>query len=294
MPKLPKNNGLRLFNKCAKQVKKEFEKQGRPEKWNEIQKWTSANVYPKFKGKSVNQVKVADIKKEVELALGLTAPKKVSPCFSVFAVNKADIISLEWWEIENTLQGLPQNVQVRVNGGSEFGRTRIDQVQNINIEIEVQPIVENIRQFVDNKSGLVFEGIIKVVPNKKDDGSNCSYFIDFVLSDGTKLLDEEGQVAQEREVPVEDTGRVERIKKVQSKKKQTKRERLKKAKTQKRPTKSKKETVKKPTRQRTPLADKNRAKEILLEEFKLGLKTKAEYRKAVKEIEEMFDEGGII
>ena len=75
MPKLPKNNGLRLFNKCAKQVKKEFEKQGRPEKWNEIQKWTSANVYPKFKGKSVNQVKVADIKKEVELALGLTAPK---------------------------------------------------------------------------------------------------------------------------------------------------------------------------------------------------------------------------
>ena len=42
----------------------------------------------------------------------------------------------------------------RVNGGSEFGRTRIDQVQNINIEIEVQPIVENIRQFVDNKVGL--------------------------------------------------------------------------------------------------------------------------------------------
>ena len=110
--------------------------------------------------------RVADIKKEVELALGLTAPKKVSPCFSVFAVNKADIISLEWWEIENTLQGLPKNVQVRVNGGSEFGRTRIDQVQNINIEIEVQPIVENIRQFVDNKSGLVFEGIIKVVPSK--------------------------------------------------------------------------------------------------------------------------------
>lgn len=294
MPKLPKNNGLRLFNKCAKQVKKEFEKQGRPEKWNEIQKWTSANVYPKFKGKSVNQVKVADIKKEIGLALGTTPPKKVSPCFSVFAVNKADLDSTEWWDIENTIQGLPNNVQIRVNGGSDFGRTRIDQAQNINTEIDVQPIIEKIREYMNNNSGLFFDGIIKVVPNKKDDGSNCSYFIDFVISDKDKPLVIEGEVVEDREVPTKDTGRVERIKKVQSKKRQTKRQKLKKAKTQKRPTKSKKTTQPKTKEKRTPLADKNRAKEILLEEFKLGLITKAEYREGREKIDNMYKEGGIV
>ena len=44
----------------------------------------------------------------------------------------------------------------------------------------------------------------------------------------------------------------------------------------------------------TPLADKNKAKELLLEEFKLGLKTKSEYRKEVKKIENMFSKGGKI
>ena len=313
MPKLPKNNGLRLFNKCAKQVKKEFEKQGRPEKWNEIQKWTSANVYPKFKGKSVNQVKVSEIKKELDLALGLTKPKKVSPCFSVFAVNRADLDEqIEWWDMENTLQGLPPNVQVRINGSAEFGRTRIDQAGNINPEIEVQPIVEKIREYMNNDSGLNFNAVLKVVPNKKDDGSNCSYFIDFVLAKGEQNLESEGQVVEERKVSQIDTGRVERLKGIKSKKKKTKREKLKETKSKARPTKAKakkpvlkkakkpvvkkakKPVVKKPKIQRTSLADKNKAKEILIEEFKLGLKTKAEYRKAVEIIENMYDKGGLI
>jgi len=304
MPKLPKNNGLRLFNKCAKQVKKEFEKQGRPEKWNEIQKWTSANVYPKFKGKSVNQVKVSEIKKELDLALGLTKPKKVSPCFSVFAVNSADITEIQWWDMENTLQGLPPNVQVRVNGTAEFGRTRIDQAGNINPEIEVQPIVEKIREYINNDSGLNFNAVLKVVPNKKDDGSNCSYFIDFVLAKGLENLESEGQVVEERKVSQIDTGRVERLKGIKSKQKKTKREKLKETKSKARPTKTKakkpvvkkakKPVAKKPKIQRTSLADKNKAKEILIEEFKLGLKTKAEYRKAVEIIENMYDKGGLI
>lgn len=57
-----------------------------------------------------------------------------------------------------------------------------------------------------------------------------------------------------------------------------------------------KKTPVKPTKKTkttsTPLADKNKAKELLLEEFKLGLKTKAEYRKEVKKIENMFSKGG--
>ena len=49
-----------------------------------------------------------------------------------------------------------------------------------------------------------------------------------------------------------------------------------------------------PTIPRTTLADKNKAKELLLEEFKLGLKTKEEYRAEVKKIENMYKKGGKI
>ena len=75
----------------------------------------------------------------------------------------------------------------------------------------------------------------------------------------------------------------------------TKRAKLKDSKKKLRPTKVKPKPVKSKKKQKktsTPLADKNKAKEILLEEFKLGLKTKEEYRKEVKKIENMFKEGG--
>ena len=59
--------------------------------------------------------------------------------------------------------------------------------------------------------------------------------------------------------------------------------------------KSVKPTLKKITKlEPTPLKDKNRAKELLIEEFKLGLITKKEYRVKIKAIDEMFDKGGLI
>lgn len=63
----------------------------------------------------------------------------------------------------------------------------------------------------------------------------------------------------------------------------------------KKPTKPKKPIEKpteKPTGKPTPLKDKNRAKELLLEEFKLGLITKKEYRVKVQKIEDMYGKGG--
>ena len=49
-----------------------------------------------------------------------------------------------------------------------------------------------------------------------------------------------------------------------------------------------KKRKKKTTAQPTSLSDRNKAKELLLEEFKLGLINKKEYRTKVKKIENMF------
>ena len=58
------------------------------------------------------------------------------------------------------------------------------------------------------------------------------------------------------------------------------------------PKKEEKKPVEKEKGRPTPLKDKNRAKELLLEEFKLGLITKKEYRVKVQKIEDMYGKGG--
>jgi hypothetical protein len=60
------------------------------------------------------------------------------------------------------------------------------------------------------------------------------------------------------------------------------------------PKKEEKKPVEKEKGRPTPLKDKNRAKELLLEEFKLGLITKKEYRVKVQKIEDMYGKGGKI
>jgi len=61
----------------------------------------------------------------------------------------------------------------------------------------------------------------------------------------------------------------------------------------KKPVKKEKPT-KKEKGKPTSLKDRNRAKELLLEEFKLGLITKKEYRQKVQKIEDMYEKGGEI
>jgi hypothetical protein len=296
MPKKAKNNGLILFYKCAKAVKKEFEKQGRPEKWNEIQKWTSANVYPKFKGQDPNKVTISTINNEIKVSLGIVKAVKKSPCFNVSDVNKSDFDSEVWFEIVNKIEGLPSNVQVQINAntnGFNLGQTSIQQRGLMNIEMEINPIIENIRENQDNKSGVIFVGSRKRVPNSKDN-SNCSFYLLFELTADPDLSPSD-DIGVPKVSGDKDVERIPRLKKAQAKATKTKREKLKDSKKKLRPTKVKPKPVKSKKKQKktsTPLADKNKAKEILLEEFKLGLKTKEEYRKEVKKIENMFKEGG--
>ncbi len=60
------------------------------------------------------------------------------------------------------------------------------------------------------------------------------------------------------------------------------------------PPKKEKKPIEKPKGEPTPLKDRNRAKELLLEEFKLGLINKKEYRQKVQKIEDMYETGGKI
>jgi hypothetical protein len=109
-----------------------------------------------------------------------------------------------------------------------------------------------------------------------------------------QLIEEAEEKEKERfeiEKPKKKRGRP---KKGEEKKPLPKKEIIKPIKPTKKPKKEEKKPIEKPIGKPTPLKDKNRAKELLLEEFDRGLITKKEYRIKVQKIEDMYGKGGKI
>ena len=212
--KLPNNNGLMMFNVLVREVRDEYRRQGRTESWREIQKITSRKVYPKFKTVSYKTVEKKKIIQEVHVTLGFW--KGATGCGSVFQVPVEDL-SFFWFNLE-AIFNLPSDVQIRINRGY-IGKSRIDKVGGFSGD-EIRDIINDaeLRKHTDNSSDWSFEGYLSLVPNAKDDGSNCSYFVDFVLQDKggvqvigsdvepvspTKIVKLSGQKQKERETRIE-------------------------------------------------------------------------------------------
>jgi hypothetical protein len=308
MSKLPNNNGLLLFNKTVKEVKIEFKKQGRTEKWSEIQKWTSKNVFQQVKHKSHKKITKEDILSITLVELHKQKPVPTqSDCESVTTVPVGDRIC-GWFDLYEQIQMMPYNVLMRVNTG-HLGKSRIDFRGNFT-ESDIKEFVftTEVRELSNNTSGSAFEGIDKVMPNKKDDGKPCSYFIDWVLTytDGTLTdtssgVDVDAQWTAELEEEREKRNELLKQKKKENliiqKRKKAERPRTKKGESETKPTgkptgKPTEKTTGKPTTPERP--DLIRALELLKEDFKDGIFTKEEYKEERKLIISKFEKGGTV
>jgi hypothetical protein len=297
MPRLPKYNGSRLFHKINREVKNDFIKRnGRkptiPE-FNEIQKWTSKNIYSDYKGTSYKKLDLKKVQKDITLK---TTPKELQICGNVFNVNPIDYTLVEWWNIDNIIQGLPKDVKIRINGGSFYGVSKLEQAYTFNYYDDIQEIFEKIRIEAGNKSdgSIFFEGLIKVVPKAKNNGEPCNYFIDFVLNDKTGSVDnEEGFDTLSQPTP-EDKERFQRLTDVQKKKKITKQEQVKKSKGRKRPTATKAEAEAKKKAEKSKSEDVNAILKSLKEDYKDGIFSKKEYRAMVKKVIDNLKKGGVV
>ena len=304
MPKLPQYNSTKLFHTLAREAKDDWiKKEGRKptrDEWNQIQKWTSKNLYKNFKGRSYRRIPLVEIKEEIFIR---STTKEGKKCGNVFEVNEESYTQVDWWDIYNSIAGLPKDIQIRVNAG-EFGVTGIQQVAFVEYDGEVNDIVEMLREHTGNKSSATyFEGKLKVTPSGKDDGKPCSYFIDYVLflddvpiADDTEI-DRPVDVEQE-----EETTRKRRLKEADRKARQRKIDRVKKAKKRKLPKavkppvkkkkkkgKKKKGRVVKMPEARNRVAEMREAKEF----YKEGLIDKKTLRELLLEIAKKKD-GGIV
>ena len=298
MPKLPQYNSTKLFHKLAREAKNEWiAREGRKptrDEWNQIQKWTSKNLYQEFKGRSYRRVPLREIKEEIFVR---SAPKEKIKCGDVFQVNPQQYQLVDWWDVYNSTAGLPPDVQVRVNAG-EFGISKIDQVRFFSYEEDVSPIVDLIREFTSNKSAdTFFEGVIKVRPDRKDDGKPCSYFIDYVLVIGGEMVDSTEGVEIPPDVEMEDDReRRKRQKEAERKSRQRKIEKAKKAKKRKRPKSVVKPPAKKKKKKKKPPVEtRDRVAEIreVRKLFEEGLIDKKTLQQAILNITSKKD-GGIV
>lgn len=135
-------------------------------------------LFPKFKDKA--KLTQAEVIKEVKRVVrGLPPAEICNPLY----LNKSLLADIAWFDIDNHIKMvLPECLDIRVNGGS-FGITKIFNTSSYKYnQKSVLEIVDNIRTEVDNTSGAAsFFGVIKVKPNRKDDGDGKNYFVDFVL-----------------------------------------------------------------------------------------------------------------
>lgn len=284
----------KVYLKLAKRVHADLKKKGLNPKWNESQKFTSEYLYPKFKNELLSKINFTKIDKalniqldknreeiEEEFDLVIPIPELDEDCGSIFKVPIEDILSVEWWAINEQLRIIPYNVKVRVNGGG-FGSTEIAKAAEIDYTYELSPIVEEIRKFTNNGSGPSWTGVQKIVPGKKDDGKNCSYFIDFILDAEGVVIEDFDKQAFEPLTEAEKETRLQTIKQAEIDKKERGKQRdearlikdkLDASKKRKRPKEQPKEEDTK------TIFDLTKGLQQLFEEYKLGIYDAAEYKK---------------
>lgn len=310
-PKAKKPNGRKTWLKVAKKVHELNKKKKLGWTWSESMRFASKNVYPNFKGKTHNKIKLSDIELEFndKIQQGkqpapTPTPKPIEDCFSALKVPAEDLIEREWWSIadDDVWINFDSNLPMRFAFDNIIDTGIIKKSEMPNM----MEIREDIRRSGQKYGLVIFKVLIQ--PNKKDDGKPCSYYVLVTLENSSydqNLKDGEiyGQMTEgdlsEEQIAQREERKKEREKLM--KQKTSKKE----AKTRERPkevepksitkTESKVdiefEKIKLQKESRDTLA---RILDGLRQDFKDGLITKRQFQQRQQQIIEKFEKGGKI
>jgi hypothetical protein len=189
---MKKNNSLKLFNKIAKRAYKVSKKRKLGWKWSDAQKWTSANLFQKYKGtKNLSKIKVTEIDVQVTGILDgtvtpigkqitvATAKKSREICFNPFDIGSFLLDSFEWFDIVDKVSILNNDVKVDLDleaDGYVFAKTGV-------IKKELLPNLLKLREDmrkVSSKSGYypIISFYIVLIEGAEDNSEiACNYYI---------------------------------------------------------------------------------------------------------------------
>lgn len=173
--------GIKLYNFLLKQLGEQNKKSSSKQILGieSRRKIVSKLLYPKYK--ALDKINIGDIRKDISSIVKDLPPKEI--CNPLY-LPESYLSYVEYFEIDNHIRNvLPDCLDVRVNAGY-LGKTKIFNTNGYSYYTNgVRKIIENIRtELKENKSGIAyFDGVVKVKPNKKDDGTPENYFVDYVL-----------------------------------------------------------------------------------------------------------------
>ena len=186
---MKKNNSLKLFNKLAKRAYKVSKKRKLGWKWSNAQKWTSSNLFQKYKGtKNLSKLKVTEIDIQVIGILDGTLAPVVTPlplkkskqnCFSPFDIASSYLDSFEWFDIVDKVGDLNDDVNVDLDleyNGNVFAKTGVTKKELIPNLLSIR---EDMRK-VNSKSGYypIISFYIVLIEGAEDNQElPCNYYL---------------------------------------------------------------------------------------------------------------------
>lgn len=289
---MKKNNSLKLFNKLAKRAYKVSKKRDLSWKWSDAQKWTSKNIFQKYKGtKNISKLKVTEIDIEVTGILDGTIQPIVTPiqltkvkksnevCFSPFEVGSFLLDSFEWFDLDDKISILNNNLKVDLDlefEGNVFAKTGVIKKSMLPNLVEIREAMRK----VTNKSGFypLINFYIVLIEGAEDDREiACNYYvlITFDNSFAYNIVDSKGLTRKvfvsKQQMPSTEQERIEII----ERQKEEDRKKLTKQKAKKFQLPSKVET--KPEPKTEPTKKDTKANRT------------AEYNKAIEKLESLLD-----
>jgi hypothetical protein len=292
---MKKNNSLKLFNKLAKRAYKVSKKRKLGWKWSDAQKWTSGNIFQKYKGtKNLSKIKVTEVDVQVEgildgtiIAIGKPIPAPAPPtpkryCFSPFDVASFLLETFEWFDIEDKVSILNNDLQVNLDleyDGNVFAKTGViikDMLPNLIV------IREDMRKVFKNDSDYPNIGMyVALIEGAKDDRTiPCNYYVLITFENSMKLniLESKGLIIKEfvskQQMPLTEQERVQ----LKLKEKEEEKKLL---------TKQKAQSFKLPSKVEPKKVEPT--KETSVKDTKAN--RTAEYNKAVDKLESFLDRG---
>ena len=179
---MKKNYSLRIFGILAKRVYKLSKKLELGWKWQDAQKWTSANLFQLYKGKPLYTIKVTEVDAVIVSILDATQTPTPLPtplptttptvCFDPFNIPTKDLKDINWWMLQDQVGFFDDNLNMRIAIGStiDTGIVKKYELPNLN------QTVEDLRKAgFGSDENIIFR--ILVIPNKSDDGKPCSYYV---------------------------------------------------------------------------------------------------------------------
>jgi hypothetical protein len=303
---MKKNNSLKIFNLLARRVFKISKKRKLGWKWSDAQKWTSANLFKRYKGKPISKIRLTDVDKEVVAILdstpmpttGIGAPKG-EVCTSVFSLTESDIEDIPFYLLEDVIfggngkLGFDENLKIAVEIDGVIS-TGIIKKSDL---ISVKNVITDMRKFNYTSGQDGFTIIFKrlQVPNTTDTNNPCNTYLLIttlgssadvdsneinVMIDSKDLTEEQKQKRDKRKADLE----------AEKQKKLTK----KAVKQRERPQQVEPKTKGEVDTQSEKYKALQFALEMLRADVKEGLITKKQYQDRQKQILDKFNLGGEI